>query len=70
MQWVARSFATSVRKSIDTALLWYLVTNYTEEELRILPVSAISHLVDVRFIRDADGSIGYEIKPKLKIVKI
>lgn len=70
LQWVTRAFATSVRKSLDTAFLLYLASNYTEEELRKLPVSAISHLVDVRFIRDADGGIGYEVKPKLKTVKI
>ena len=70
LQWVARSFSACVRKSIDTALLLYLANNYTEEELRNLPISAISHLVDVRFIRDADGGIGYEIRPKLKTIKI
>lgn len=70
IQWVARAFATNVRKSFDTAFLLHLASNYTEEELRKLPISAISHLVDVRFIRDADGGIGYEIKPKLKIVKV
>ena len=70
IQWVTRAFATSVRKSLDTTFLLYLASNYTEEELRKLPVSAISHLVDVRFIRDADGGIGYEVKPKLKTVKI
>lgn len=70
MQWVTRAFATNVRKSLNTALLLYLASNYTEEELSKLPVSAISHLVDVRFIRDADGGIGYEIQPRLKTVKI
>ena len=70
IQWVARAFATNVRKSLDTALLLHLASNYTEEELRKQPISAISHLVDVRFIRDADSGIGYEIKPKLKIVKV
>lgn len=70
IQWVTRSFAASVRKSIDTALLLYLASNYTEDELSKLPVSAISHLVDVRFMRDADGGIGYEIRPKLHTLKI
>ena len=70
LQWVTRAFTTSVRKSLDTALLMYLASNYTEEELCKLPVSAISHLVDVRFIRDVDGGVVYEIKPKLKTVKI
>ena len=70
MQWVTRAFATNVRKSLDTALLLHLALNYTEEELSKLPVSAISHLVYVRFIRDADGGIGYEIRPRLKTVKI
>lgn len=70
IQWVTRAFATNVRKSLDTALLLHLASNYTEEQLKRLPVSAISHLVDVRFIRDANGGIGYEIKPKLKIVKV
>lgn len=70
LQWVTRAFTTSVRKSLDTALLMYLASNYTEEELRKLPVSAISHLVDVRFIRDVDDGIGYEIRPRLKTVKI
>lgn len=70
LQWVTRSFSTYVRKSLDTALLLYLASNYTEEELRNLPISAVSHLVDVRFIRDADGGIGYEIRPKLKTIKI
>ena len=68
-QWVVRSFATSVRKSLDTALLLYLASNYTEEELRMLPVSAISHLVDVRFIKDVDGGVSYEIRPKLHTIK-
>lgn len=70
LQWVTRAFAANVRKSLDTAFLLYLASNYTEEELRKLPVSAISHLVDVRFIRDVDGGIGYEIRPRLKTVKI
>ena len=70
LQWVIRSFSTCVRKSLDTALLLHLASNYTEEELRNLPMSAISHLVDVRVIRDADGGIGYEIRPKLHTVKI
>lgn len=70
LQWVTRSFSICVRKSLDTALLLYLASNYTEEELRNLPVSAVSHLVDVRFIRDTDGGIGYEIRPKLKTIKI
>lgn len=70
LQWVTRAFTTSVRKSLDTALLMYLASNYTEEELRKLPVSAISHLVDVRFIKDVDGGVGYEIRPRLKTVKI
>lgn len=70
IQWVTRAFTTSVRKSLDTALLLWLATHYTEEQLKRLPVSAISHLVDVRFIRDANGGIGYEIKPKLKTMKI
>lgn len=70
IQWVTRAFATNVRKSLDTALLMYLALNYTEEELRKLPVSAISNLVDVRFIRDVDGGIGYEIRPRLKTMKI
>lgn len=70
LQWVTRSFSTCVRKSLDTALLLYLASNYTEEELRNLPISAVSHLVDVRFIRDTDGGIGYEIRPKLHTVKI
>lgn len=69
IQWVTIAFATNVRKSLDTALLMYLASNYTEEELRKLPVSAISHLVDVRFIRDVDGGIGYEIRPRLKPLK-
>lgn len=70
IQWVTRAFATNVRKSLDTALLLYLASNYTEEELRKLPVSAISHLVDVRFIKDVDNRISYEIRPRLKTVKI
>lgn len=70
LQWVTRSFSAYVHSSLDTALLLYLASNYTEEELRNLPISAISHLVDVRFIRDADGGIGYEIRPKLKTIKI
>ena len=70
LQWVTRAFATNVRKSLDTVLLLHLASNYTEEELRKLPVSAISHLVDVRFIRDIDGGIGYEIRPRLKTIKI
>lgn len=70
LQWVTRAFATNVRKSLDTALLLHLASHYTEEELRKLPVSAISHLVDVRFIRDADGGVGYEIRPRLKTIKI
>ena len=57
IQWVTRAFTTSVRKSLDTAFLLYLASNYTEAELSKLPVSAISHLVDVRFIRDVDGGI-------------
>lgn len=70
IQWITRAFATNVRKSLDTALLMHLASNYTEEELRKLPVSAISHLVDVRFIKDVDGGIGYEIRPRLKTIKI
>lgn len=70
IQWAALAFATNVRKSFDTALLMHLASNYTADELSKLPVSAISHLVDVRFIRDANGGVGYEIKPKLKIVKV
>lgn len=70
LQWVTRAFATNVRKSLDTALLMYLASNYTEEELRKLPVSAISHLVEVRFIKDVDGGVDYEIRPRLKTVKI
>lgn len=70
IQWVTRAFTTSVRKSFDKALLLWLATHYTEEQLKRLPVSAISHLVDVRFIRDANGGIGYEIKPKLKTMEI
>ena len=70
LQWVTRSFSAYVHSSLDTALLLHLASNYTEEELRNLPISAISHLVDVRFIRDADGGIGYEIRPKLKTIKI
>lgn len=70
LQWVTRSFSTYVHSSLDTALLLYLTSNYTEEELRNLSISAVSHLVDVRFIRDADGGIGYEIRPKLKTIKV
>ena len=70
MQWVTQSFHNNCRKSLDTALLLYLASNYTEAELSKLPVSAISHLVDVRFIKDVDGGIGYEIRPRLKTVKI
>ena len=70
IQWVARAFATNVRKSLDTALLLHLASHYTEEELRKLPVSAISHLVDVRFIKDVDNRISYEIRPRLKTIKI
>lgn len=70
LQWVTMAFNTKCRKSLDTALLLYLASNYTEAELSKLPVSAISHLVDVRFIRDVDGGIGYEIRPRLKTVKI
>lgn len=70
IQWVTRAFATNVRKSLDTALLLYLASHYTEEQLKRLPMSAISHLVDVRFIKDVDGGVGYEIRPKLKTVRI
>ena len=70
LQWVAMAFNTKCRKSLDTAFLLYLASNYTEEELRKLPISAISHLVDVRFIKDVDNRIGYEIRPRLKTVKI
>lgn len=70
IQWITRLFAANVRKSFDTALLLYLASNYTEAELSKLPVSAISHLVDVRFIRDVDNGISYEIRPRLKTVKV
>lgn len=64
IQYVARRFCDGLVNSLENSLLWYLGTHYTVEELRRLPVSAISHLVDVRFIRDLDGGVGYEIRPK------
>nr|DAT71465.1 MAG TPA: hypothetical protein [Caudoviricetes sp.] len=70
IQWVTNAFCKNILTSLETVILWHLAARDTEEELRNLPMSAISHLVDVRFIRDADGGIGYEIRPKLYTVKI
>lgn len=70
IQWVVKAFCKNTLTSLETVILWHLAARYTEEELRNLPMSAISHLVDVRFIRDADGGIGYEIRPKLYTNKI
>lgn len=64
MQYVTRAFASDIATNLEKSLLWYLAAHYTVEELRRLPLSAISHLVDVRFIRDLDGGVGYEVRPK------
>lgn len=64
IQYVTKAFVNGVVTDLETALLWYLATNYSEQQLRRLPASAISHLVDVRFIKDLDDGISYEIRPK------
>ena len=64
IQYVTRAFVNGIVTNLEKSLLWYLATNYSEQQLRRLPLSAISHLVDVRFIRDLDGGVSYEIRPK------
>lgn len=64
IQYVTKAFTNGIVTNLERSLLFYLATNYSEQQLRRLPASAISHLVDVRFIKDFDGGISYEIRPK------
>lgn len=64
IHYVTKAFVNGIVTNFEKSLLWYLAINYSEEQLRELPVSALSHLVDVRFFRDLDGGVGYQIRPK------